>query len=1014
MTRSTDNDFQRRLQQSKSTTITSSTNTLGVNGNIFMSIPKGYVANTVTTTTTNLLTEQDAIRLGLLSDTSISGSRSYSSYTNGAQLSSSGRSFGRSIFSQNSQVQNNLDGYYLNSNTHNMAGFNGLKSINGNSQQYSKLIRDNTNNGNYYTNNQQTMGNSYKSNAVHSLQRNIDQRKTSNFAVVDSEGNESDTINQDYPQIDNPKNYRNSETFGRYNQITSNNNEINKEFNKNINNYQINHLSKNTESRNIKKVGIINDTTYVSKNPNNYGYNKSDESKSSEDSNSGENNEPKSLYLNKHQAQSTYSRNIKEVNQSKNDKDNEDIYNNDENMKSSRSKLLESKTMDHSKITIKSVGQTAKVKYDENNETEDKDNENDDDYDSEEQETLDDEVSVYEYMNTFQKFRFDSGLNSVGIIGEVLNQLDFQRYKLMDDIIYPQDYTRYVVDNDEFDMIIVGGGNAGCVLANNLSANSKWKILLIEAGGDPFPITQIPNLWTRTLNSVSDWQYKLEPDSTTGFGIGSNMKLHKGKCLGGSSTTSPPLYVRGSEQIYKLLVEKGLKNWSSNTIETCFQKFEKIRSVTSTETNTTIYGKCGLIPVSKFRKTEVSVLEKIVSSGFEHVGYKKESDINEKNIEVGIVPMQGVTKNGRSVNTAKAYLSPIFGRENLKVMKYARVTKVIVDKTNMKATGVEVLTRFGQTLKLKANLEILLSAGAVGSTQILLASGIGPKKHLSEMEVPLIKELKVGENFLITPVFTGVVYSYDKSIVYNQTDEEIAFKYLARHSGPLSAPESMRFGVFLNTGMSGSSFADIEVHQFYIPKNTTSKLCQLKSMFGFSDNLLSVYAKLNYERAISIYTIALINIKSTSKILLRSKNPLDSPIIVSNMLSEKHDVKSFIEAIKLVSKIENSDGMKLVNAKLEDIDLDGCAKYKKKSNEHWECLLKYMMSTTSSTAGSCRMGLKTDPNAVVDSELNVIGISNLRAIGQTVMPMVTSAYSSTPSIMIAERACGMIQSKYNK
>ncbi|EPZ61669.1 GMC oxidoreductase family protein [[Clostridium] sordellii ATCC 9714] len=172
--------------------------------------------------------------------------------------------------------------------------------------------------------------------------------------------------------------------------------------------------------------------------------------------------------------------------------------------------------------------------------------------------------------------------------------------------------------------------------------------------------------------------------------------------------------------------------------------------------------------MSKFRKTEVSVLEKVVCSGFEHIGCKKQSDINQKDIEVGFVSMQGIIKNGRSMNTAKAYLSPVFGRENLKVMKYTRVTKVLVDKTTMKATGVELQTKYGQILTLKSNMEVLLCAGAVGSAQILLASGIGPKKHLSEMEVPVVKDLKVGQNFLITPVFTGFVMSYDKSIVCNQ------------------------------------------------------------------------------------------------------------------------------------------------------------------------------------------------------------------------------------------------------
>lgn len=984
MTRSNDNDFEKMMMQSRSATITSSTNTMGINGNIFLTIPEGYVASTTTTATTRYLTNEQAIRLGLLSDTFISGSQLYPSYQNGARFSSSGSSVSRSINSGMTQVQNNGNGYYLNSNTRNIARSDGLNSINGNSQHFSKYtsVRNNMNNNIHHTNYKHTKGTLNNLQKTDSLQHRINQLKTSNNV----EDNESNDYYQNNQNLGVTNNYENIKTSERLNQLKSNNNN---QINKSINSYQINHLRKTVNSRHIQNGSTKNDAIKS----NRRDYNKSDNLKSFEGSNSDENNKSNSI-----------SKQIKDSNDDKNDK----TEDNDENdVKNDRT---EDNDGENDKIKINNDVNDKTGDSDENDKTDDNDDEDDD---SEEQETLEDKVSVYEYLNTFQKFRFDSGFNSVGIIREVLSQLDYQRYQLMDDIIYPQDSTRYVINDEEFDFIIVGGGNAGSVLANKLSENIKFKVLLIEAGGDPFPTTQVPCLWDRSLNSVADWQYKIQPDSTTGFGIEGNMKIHKGKCLGGSSTTSPQLYVRGSEQLYNSLVKKGLKDWSYDTMEAYFNKVERIRSITKTETNTTIYGKCGLIPVSKFRKTEVTVLEKILCSGFEHIGCKKESDINKKDIEVGFVPMQGIIKNGRAINTAKAYLSPIFGRENLKVMKYSRVTKIIVNKTEMKATGVEVQTKFGQTLTLKAKLEVLLCAGAVGSAQILLASGIGPKKHLSEMKVPVVKDLNVGQNFLITPVFTGFVISYDKSVVCNQTDEEIAFKYLARYSGPLSRLNGMSFGGFLNTGMSGSLFADIEVHQFYIPRNSYSKLCQLKSMFGFSDNLLSVYAKLNYERAISIFTIALINTKSISKILLRSKNPLDSPIIVGNMLTEKHDVKSFLEAIKLLSKIVTSDGMKLVNAKIEDIDLDGCAKYNKKTNEHWECLLKYMMSTTSSTAGSCRMGLETDKDAVVDSKLNVIGITNLRAVGRSVLPLITSAYSHGPCIMVAERVYDLIKCKYN-
>jgi len=760
--------------------------------------------------------------------------------------------------------------------------------------------------------------------------------------------------------------------------------------------------------------------------------NKSDQSKSNEDTNydndndsdedndDDKNGEFESIALNKHRSKSVQRHSTKEINTTS-----QNIKKNiDQNLSGSNGKIKsnhkQTVNISHGRsVNFASNGNTEINRQEED--TDEKSTENNDEYLDDEDDKddiseindeLEDEMSVYEHLNTFHKFRFDKGLNAVGIIGEVLTQLDYQRYTLMDDIIYPPDSTRYVADDENFDFIIIGAGNAGCVLANKLSENNNWSVLLVEAGGDPFPVTQIPGLWHRSLGSTADWQYNLEPDSTTGFGISGNMKLHKGKCLGGSSTTSPQIYTRGSEKIYNSLVEKGLTNWSYNKTETYFKKVERVRTVTKTVTNTTIYGDDGLIPVSQFRKTEVSILEKVICSSFEHIGCQRIEDINDKDVEVGFVSMQGTVKNGRTFNTAKAYLGPTYGRENLKILKYATVTKVLIDKTDMSATGIEVQTKFGQVLTVRARKEVILSAGAVGSAKILLASGVGPENHLSEMDVPVIKDLPVGNKFLITPVFTGLVISYDKAIVNNQTDEEIAFKYLARHSGLLSTPKGMNFGGFLNTGASGSQFADVEVHQFYIRKKSFSKLCELKSIYGFSDDVLSVYAKLNDERDISIFTIALINPKSTGSILLRNKNPFENPIVVANMLTNNDDVETLLEAIRLLSGIENSDAMKLLDVNLEDIDLDGCAKYQAKTEDHWKCLLKYMTSTTSSTAGSCRMGLETDPDAVVDEELNVIGVSNLRVVGRSVLPMITSAYSHMPCIMIAERAADIIQNKH--
>lgn len=1036
-------------------TTTSTANTVSVGGNVLLSVPSGYVANSMTTTTTRFLTHEEAVRLGLFSGAGTSylrsgttlsseGSSSFSRSVGGNSASRLGvnsqRSVSRGSYNFGKQRSRGYDGLDKSSTYRSGSGTGSTLNIRKISSSRRSINTDNNDDDDNDTDdgdNETDDGDNETDDADGQLNQRTGAKVVRTSGQVKKFTSNSNNDGK-HTTVKSDKSYQRStvQKNGRLNDI-GNNNEEDKDNEESRSNHvtrkigttKVDGTFKSTKSRKDKSMSFDNRSdqskSNESTNYDNYDDNDDDNDGDNDDENDDDNNSGfKSVGLNKHRSKSVQIHSKKEINTTSQNIKKNINQNLSGSNKKIKSNLKQTVNISHGRsmniasnenTENSSQEQDTDQKSTENNNDnlDNEDNEEDEDDTNEINDELEDEMSVYEHLNTYHKFRFDKGLNAVGIIGEILTQLDYQRYKLMDDIIYSPDSTRYVADNEVFDFIIIGAGNAGCVLANKLSENNNWNILLVEAGGDPFPVTQIPGLWHRSLGSTADWQYNLEPDSTTGFGISGNMKLHKGKCLGGSSTTSPQIYVRGSEKVYNSLVKKGLTNWSYNKTETYFKKVERVRTVTKTVTNTTIYGDGGLIPVSQFRKTEVSILEKVICSSFEHIGCQRVQDINDKDIEVGFVSMQGTIKNGRTVNTAKAYLGPTYGRENLKILKYATATKVLIDKTDMSATGIEVQTKFGQVLTVRARKEVILSAGAVGSAKILLASGVGPEKHLSEMDVPVIKDLPVGNKFLITPVFTGLVISYDKAIVNNQTEEEIAFKYLARHSGLLSTPKGMNFGGFLNTNVSGSQFANVEVHQFYIRKRSFSRLCELKSIYGFSDDILSVYAKLNDERDISIFTIALIDPKSTGAILLRNKNPFENPIVVANMLTNKDDVETLLEAIRLLSDIENSDAMKLLDANLEVIDLDGCAKYQAKTEDHWKCLLKYMMSTTSSTAGSCRMGLKTDPDAVVDEELNVIGVSNLRVVGRSVLPMITSAYSHMPCIMIAERAVDIIQNKHS-
>ncbi|XP_050437748.1 glucose dehydrogenase [FAD, quinone]-like [Adelges cooleyi] len=616
-----------------------------------------------------------------------------------------------------------------------------------------------------------------------------------------------------------------------------------------------------------------------------------------------------------------------------------------------------------------------------------------------------DASSVYEYASTYKKYNFDVGLNQVSIIGEVLTKLDQQRYMLFDDLAYHQDCTRHVRNMQHFHFIIVGAGKAGCVLANRLSENPKWNVLLIEAGGHPLPATQIPSLWPRVLNTETDWQYEINPSTATGYGIAGAMKIHKGMGLGGASMTSAPVWAIGSEQLYNELVKRGLAEWS---YEKCVEYYRKIENV---RFDTDKYGRGGLLPISKFHCTEWSMLQKMIMAGFVHVGCPVQNDINEPAVEAGFVSLNGVLRNGRTYNTAKAYLTPTLGRKNLQVMQHARVTKIIMDSLNLRAVGVEVRTKYGQILRVDADYEVLVAAGTIGSAQLLMVSGVGPEEHLRKMHVPVVKDLPVGKNFRHTPVFAGIVMSFDKPLMPVQSPEEIAFKYLSRYSGPLSNLNGLQMAAYLKTDVH-LSYADVVVHLNYVPAKSMLRLCGLRAAYGFSDRVMNAYAALNAEKDISIITVTLVSPQSSGRIILKGCDPLEKPTVIGNTLGDQRDMDSLMNAIKIITKLTESEAMQLAGSKLEKLELEGCAVYEFNSDDYWKCAVKYLVSSTSSTSGSCSMGLETDCTAVVDSNLKVIGMSNLRVVGQSVLPLSINGYSQAASVMIAERAADIIKTTY--
>ena len=288
---------------------------------------------------------------------------------------------------------------------------------------------------------------------------------------------------------------------------------------------------------------------------------------------------------------------------------------------------------------------------------------------------------------------------------------------------------------ENFDYVIIGAGSAGCVLANRLSENPKNKTLLIEAGGkDTNPWIHIPVGYYKTMhNPKVDWCYNTEPDKTM---ANRSIPYPRGKTLGGSSSINGLLYIRGQEQDYDIWRQLGNRGWGWKEVLPYF-----IKSENQERGKDEFHGVGGPLSVSDTR-IKLDLLEKFMDAS-EEKGIPRVKDFNMGN-NFGCGYFQVTEKNGLRCSAAVGYLNPVKKRGNLKVETNCHVKKINFDGT--KAVSVS-FWKDDNLIEVKANKEILLSAGSIGSTQILQTSGIGNGNKLSNLGIKLIKELKgVGQN----------------------------------------------------------------------------------------------------------------------------------------------------------------------------------------------------------------------------------------------------------------------------